>query len=169
MGDASDQADVDRFTRSPEGKRCMDKFRAGLVGKRIVGLDFTEYSFGLGITLLLEDGDYLDLHATTEAFSVEAMRDRYQRVLMREYYVDFPERKPSGVEPVEEPDIEDLQCPECGQDEAFSIQTCQSLTFYRDGTVTEGDEGQQWNPDSPCRCEGCQHEGVVGDFIAGGT
>lgn len=94
MGDASDQADVERFSRSREGKRCMAKFREGLTGKRIVGVDFSEYSIGVGITLLLDDGDFLDLIDTVHAFSVAALRDRFQHVLLRGYYEDFPDRRP---------------------------------------------------------------------------
>lgn len=94
MGDASDRADVERFMRSPEGKRCMARFRDGLGGKRIVGVDFVNREAGVGVTLLLDGGDYLDLSDTVAAFAVETLRDRYRRVLMREYYRDFPERRP---------------------------------------------------------------------------
>jgi len=59
-------------------------------------------------------------------------------------------------------------CPECGASEGFCIEAWQRLTFYPDGTVTEGDEGQQWDPDSACCCESCLHEGVVGDFLPDG-
>jgi hypothetical protein len=62
-----------------------------------------------------------------------------------------------------------LRCPDCGSREAFTVETWQSLTVYRDGTVTEGDEGQQWDGASPCRCEACDHEGVVADFDGEGT
>ena len=94
MGDASDLADVARFTRSPEGKRALEKFQKSVTGKTIVGVSFCELSTGVSITLLLEGGDYLDLTTLEQAFSVESLRDRYKYVLDREYYADFPERKP---------------------------------------------------------------------------
>lgn len=94
MGDASDFADVCRFTRSPEGQRALEKFKASVTGKRIVGASFCELSTGVSITLLLEDGDYLDLSIVEQAFAVKSLRDRYRAVLEREYYVDFPDRKP---------------------------------------------------------------------------
>ena len=99
MGDASDLADVARFTRSPEGRRALDKFKTSVTGKRIVGANFCELSTGVSITLLLEDGDYLDLSIVEQAFSVESLRQRYARVLEREYYKDFPERKPGRHRP----------------------------------------------------------------------
>jgi hypothetical protein len=99
MGDASDLADVARFTRSPEGKRALEKFQESVTGKKIVGASFCELSTGVSITLLLEDGDYLDLTTLEQAFSVEVLRDRYRAVLERKYYVDFPERKPGRRSP----------------------------------------------------------------------
>lgn len=94
MGDASELADVARFTRSPEGKRALEKFQKSVTGKKIVGASFCELSTGVSITLLLEGGDFLDITTLEQAFSVESLRDRYAWVLDREYYVDFPERKP---------------------------------------------------------------------------
>lgn len=94
MGDISDLADVGRFSRSREGARCLEAFRSSVVGKRIVGVDACNQADGLALTLLLEGGDFLDLTATVCAFSVDSLRDRYPRVLEREYYIDFPERRP---------------------------------------------------------------------------
>ena len=99
MGDASDLADVARFTRSPEGQRALEKFKASVTGKRIVNVSVCELSTGVSITLLLEDGDYLDLSIVEQAFSVDSLRQRYPRVLEREYYKDFPERKPGSHRP----------------------------------------------------------------------
>lgn len=96
MGDASDLADVHRFTRSPEGKNALEKFRERVTGKTIVGASFCELSTGVSVTLLLDGGDYLDVTVLEQAFSVESLRDRYGYVLDREYYVDFPERKLKG-------------------------------------------------------------------------
>ena len=93
MGDISDLADVQRFTRSREGERVLRKFRDGLVGKRIAEVEYTHHAAGVGVTLILEDGDYLDLNEVQAAYAVETLRERYKRVLEREYYVDFPERK----------------------------------------------------------------------------
>lgn len=96
MGDMSDFADVGRFTRSPEGRRALDKFAKSVTGKKIVGVRFCELSTGVSVTLLLDGGDHLDITIVEQAFSIESLRDRYRRVLDREYYVDFPERKPGG-------------------------------------------------------------------------
>lgn len=92
MGDASDLADVHRFTRSPEGRRALEKFQKSVTGKTIVGASFCELSTGVSITLLLDGGDYLDVTTLEQSFSIESLRDRYARVLDREYFKDYPER-----------------------------------------------------------------------------
>ena len=96
MGDISDLADVQRFMRAREGDAALKKFRDGLVGKRIAEVEYEAHPSGVGVTLILEDGDYLDLTEVQSAFAIETLRDRYKRVLEREYYIDFPERKPGG-------------------------------------------------------------------------
>jgi hypothetical protein len=94
MGDASDFADVERFTRTREGQDNLERFREGLIGKRIVGVESTNLSTGVAFTLLLDDGDHLDLSAALQSYSVESLRDRFSGLLLKEYYKDFPERKP---------------------------------------------------------------------------
>lgn len=167
MGDATDHADVGRFMRSKEGQRALDRFCARLEGKRIERVGLTHNGSGIGIELTLEGGGALDLAETLNAFAVESLRERYARVLDREYSVDFPERRPhTAVGGGVVPDAEALCCPKCGQCEAFAVETWQWLTLYPDGTATEGDESQQWDADSPCRCESCQHEGTGREFLA---
>jgi len=162
MGDASDHADVGRFLRSPEGKEALERFRQRLIGKKIADVAFQHSSTGVQITLNFGDKDLLDLKEATRAFSVETLRRRYQRILDREYAVDFPGRGAS-----EEIELSPVHfvCPECGWREGFYIEVRQYLSYYSDGTITEGDEGQQWDLESPCYCEDCRHDGVVRDFL----
>ena len=94
MGDASDYAEVARFMRSPEGQRALDKFQQSLVEKVICDVTFCQLSTGVSVTLHFADGGHLDLTIVEQAFAIESLRDRYKHVLEREYYVDFPERKP---------------------------------------------------------------------------
>lgn len=94
MGDSFDEADVRRFIDSIQGKRSLKKFRDSLIGKRIAEVEFIQHSAGVGITLILEDGDYLDLMEAIAAFSVETLRDRYKRVLDAAYDSEFPQRRP---------------------------------------------------------------------------
>ena len=94
MGCASDMADVIRWTRSPEGQRALEQFRQSQLGKVISDVSFCQLSTGVSVTLHFADGGHLDLTIAEQAFSVESLRQRYPRVLEREYYVDFPERKP---------------------------------------------------------------------------
>ncbi|MBI1318344.1 MAG: hypothetical protein GC168_05250 [Candidatus Hydrogenedens sp.] len=82
--------------RSPEGKKVLERFQQGLVGKRIADVQFQHNTAGVGIVLTFDDRDLLDLGEAAEAFSVETLRRRYMRILDREYYVDFPERRRDG-------------------------------------------------------------------------
>lgn len=99
MGDASDYATVCHFRRAPEGKAALEKFRQGLLNKVISDVTFCELSTGVSVTLHFADGGHLDVTVVEQAFSVESLRDRYAAVLEREYYVDFPERKPGRHRP----------------------------------------------------------------------
>lgn len=99
MGDASDYADVGRFLRSPEGQRALEQFRQSQLGKVISEVSFCPLSTGISVTLHYGDGAHLDLTIVEQAFSVESLRDRYRAVLEREYYVDFPDRKPGRHRP----------------------------------------------------------------------
>jgi hypothetical protein len=94
MGDASDYADVTRFQRSPEGQLHLIQFREHLKGKQIISVEYNTLSTGVSITLVFEDGQTLNLDAAVSQFSVEALRKKFALVLEREYYKDFPERKP---------------------------------------------------------------------------
>jgi hypothetical protein len=94
MGDASDYAEVARFMRSPEGQRALDKFQQSLLEKVISDVTFCHLSTGVSVTLHFADGGHLDLTVVEQAFAIESLRDRYKHVLEREYYFDFPERKP---------------------------------------------------------------------------
>jgi hypothetical protein len=92
MGDHVDAMDVERFMRSREGKRYMAKFRKSVVGKQVVGVSFANNTSGVGITLLFEGGDFIDIGLAVEAFAVGSLRERYARALDREYRRDYPDR-----------------------------------------------------------------------------
>lgn len=164
MGDASDFADVERFMRTPEGKRVLDRFARGVTGKTVREVHFQNNTAGVGVALAFGDGDLLDLGEATDAFSVGSLRERYMRILEREYRKDFPGRGEAEGEP-SAIGVEDLRCPACGLDESFSVEAHQCLTLFPDGTVTEGDEGQRWDETSYCRCGSCGHEATVADFL----
>jgi len=94
MGDASDYAEVGRFMRCPEGQRALEQFRQSQLGKVISDVSYCHLSTGVSVTLHFADGGHLDLSIVEQAFSVQSLRQRYAAVLEREYYVDFPHRKP---------------------------------------------------------------------------
>ena len=89
MGDASDMNDLDRFTRSPEGKAHLAGIRQVLLGRTVKEVTFTNEGHHLAVTLHLDNGQ--TFVATQPSLEVGAIRDRFQEVLEREYYRDFPE------------------------------------------------------------------------------
>jgi len=62
------------------------------------------------------------------------------------------------------PEIEDLRCPKCGQNESFVIEVSECQLMFHDGTVLESDTGEEWGDWSFCRCHECQHMGTVYQF-----
>lgn len=91
MGDASDMSDLERFMRSPEGTAHLEGIRTSLVGRRIVGVEYSNDIHTIGIVLNLDDGTTFDCQRPE--LDVDALREEFPEVLEREYYVDFPERK----------------------------------------------------------------------------
>ncbi|HPO15402.1 MAG TPA: hypothetical protein PLI09_18305 [Candidatus Hydrogenedentes bacterium] len=94
MGDASDHADIRRFLRSPEGRERLEMLRAGLVGRRIAAVEFLNDTHAVGILLHLEDGTAFRPGHTS--LDVDTLRREFEGVLQREYYRDFPERRPAA-------------------------------------------------------------------------
>ena len=72
----------------------------------------------------------------------------------------------SGIEAgsLSTPEIEDLRCPKCGQNECFVIEVSECQLMFHDGTVLESDTGEEWGDWSFCRCHECQHMGTVYQF-----
>lgn len=68
--------------------------------------------------------------------------------------------------------LEGYKCPACGDDEEFLIRNAIIHTelYVRDDGTEEGDrENSEWEMDAQIRCESCQHEGQVWQFIEGET
>jgi hypothetical protein len=62
--------------------------------------------------------------------------------------------------------LENVKCPQCGQEHAFEIVVSVLVRVTDDGTEDiGGDYG--WNRDSFCRCVGCGRTGALGEFYTG--
>jgi hypothetical protein len=94
MGDISDMNDLERFMRSPEGQAHLDEARHLLKGRTIVDVDFTNEVHFIATTLYLDDGETFFI--TQPSLEVEAIREQFEEPIEREYFVDFPERKPAN-------------------------------------------------------------------------
>jgi hypothetical protein len=91
MGDLSDMNDLDRVMRSPEGMARLDAIRAALVGRTIVGVDFSNGVRAISVTLHLDDGGAFE--TPNPSLEVDALRGEFADVIRREYLADYPERR----------------------------------------------------------------------------
>ena len=92
MGDICDMNDLERFARSPEGATHLEEIRQMLRGRTIREVSFSNEVHFLATTLHLDDGETFAVFQPS--LEVEAIREQFEEALDREYYVDFPERKP---------------------------------------------------------------------------
>ena len=97
MGDICDMNDLERFLRSTEGKAHLDEIRQMLEGRTIVDVSFSNEVHFVATTLQLDDGE--SFFITQPSLEVDAIREQFEDALEREYYVDFPERRPKEDRP----------------------------------------------------------------------
>ena len=103
MGDPSDRATIARFLRSPEGQEHLTRIRNRLLGHAISDVTFTNETTFIGMTLHFEGGDALGV--STPDLEVEALLEHFEEVLQREYFEDYPERKPDKEDGHGEPTV----------------------------------------------------------------
>ena len=97
MGDISDMNDLERMMRSAEGKAHLEEIRTMLKGRTIKEVTFENQVHFITTVLHLDDGETFVVFQPS--MEIEAIRDQFEEVIEREYYVDFPERKPTENEP----------------------------------------------------------------------
>ncbi len=93
MGDVSDHADLSRFVRSTEGKAHLEEIRQMLLGRTITEVSFSNEVHFIATTLHLDDGETFFI--AQPSLELGTIREQFDEVLEREYFVDFPERKPT--------------------------------------------------------------------------
>ncbi len=93
MGDASNHADLERFLRCPEGKAHLEEIRQMLVGRTIQEVSFSNETHLIATTLHLNDGVFVVFQPSLE---IGAIQEQFEEVIEREYYLDFPDRRPTG-------------------------------------------------------------------------
>ena len=92
MGDISDHNDLERLLRSPEGQAHLGEIRNMLVGRTIRKVTFDNEAHFISTTLHLDDGGTFAVFQPS--LEIGAIREEFEDVLEREYYIDFPNRKP---------------------------------------------------------------------------
>ena len=92
MGDICNMNDLERFLRSPEGQAHLEEIRQMLLDSTITEVAFSNEVHCIATTLHLNDGETFVVFQPS--LEVEAIREQFEDALEREYYVDFPERKP---------------------------------------------------------------------------
>lgn len=58
--------------------------------------------------------------------------------------------------------LEDIRCPNCGQEDRFFIIGGAQFEVTDEGSETIGDH--EWGDESPTRCPDCEHTGTLNDF-----
>jgi hypothetical protein len=59
--------------------------------------------------------------------------------------------------------LEGMQCPQCGSDGPFRI-ACQVLVLMGDEGTEDDLSGSEWEDNSLCECDECDHSGTVKDY-----
>ena len=93
MGNITDMHDLERFMRSAEGKAHLEGIRSKLKNRIIVNVDFINEVHFIATALQLDSGETFTV--TQPSLEVEALRNTFEEAIEREYYLDFPECKPS--------------------------------------------------------------------------
>jgi len=93
MGDICDMNDLERWLRSPEGQAHLEEIRQMLLGRTITEVSFSNEVHFIATTLHLDDGELFVVYEPS--LEVEAIRGQFEEVIEREYYEDYPERRPS--------------------------------------------------------------------------
>ena len=97
MGDICDTNDLERFLRSPEGKAHLEETREMLFGHTIREVTFSNEVHFIATTLHLDNGSTFVVFQPS--LEVGAIREQFEDVIEREYYSDYPNRKPTHNEP----------------------------------------------------------------------
>ena len=96
MGDICDMNDLERMMRSTEGKAHLEEIRAMLLGHTINDVTFENQVHFISTTLHLDNGETFVVFQPS--MEIEAIRDQFEKAIEREYYIDFPKRKPTDDE-----------------------------------------------------------------------
>ena len=92
MGDITNMNDIERLLRSKEGKTHLEEMRKRIMDHAVVDVSFSNEVHAIATVLHLSNGQEISFFHPSH--SIEALRQEFEDVLEREYYVDFPERKP---------------------------------------------------------------------------
>ncbi len=93
MGDSSNMHDIERFMRSSEGQAYLEETRQILLGRSIVDISFSNETQFIATTLHLDNGETFAVFQPS--LEVGAIQSEFEDVIEREYYIDFPDRKPT--------------------------------------------------------------------------
>ena len=94
MGDISNMYDIDRFLRSIEGQKRLEEIRQMLEGRTIVEVSFSNEIHTVATTLRLDNSTTFVVFEPS--LELEVLREEFAEVIEREYYKDYPERRPGG-------------------------------------------------------------------------
>jgi len=92
MGDASNMADIERFMRSEDGKAHLNEIVEMLNSRTIVDVTFENDIWCVSTTIHLDNGETFDVFQPS--LEVDALREEFGDVIQKEYFKDYPARRP---------------------------------------------------------------------------
>ncbi len=78
MTDSCEINETSLFMASDEGKMFLEGIRAHLKGRTIVEVEFADNTEGIGITLMLDDGDTFSFN--DEELSLDVLYQQFRRI-----------------------------------------------------------------------------------------
>lgn len=96
MGGLTNAKIIDRFMRCHEGQAALNEIVEMLKGRTIVDVTFSNETHHIITELHLDDNEIFVV--LQPLWEVSAIEEQFQEILEREYYVDYPDRKPDGYE-----------------------------------------------------------------------
>jgi len=97
MGDIANMNDCDRWMRSDEGQAHLEDIRQMLVNRTITDVSFSNEVHYVATVLHLNGGD--TFFVMQPSLEIDALREQFGETIEREYYRDYPERRPSPADP----------------------------------------------------------------------
>jgi len=83
MGDICKMHNIERVLRSKEGVAYLEEIRQALLGRTVVEVEFSNEIDGIGVTLLLDNGE--SFFIGQPFLEVEFLQEQFEEAIQREW------------------------------------------------------------------------------------